>query len=302
MEALYSTLIAEGTGRGMCLSGSYKTASLYQESTRARDWRCSMLAKALIARGHEVVWWASTFDHAQKRHRFSQAHTVELQPGLRIRLLHGPGYRTNKSPQRWLHHRVLAREFVKEASAAVQPKLIFASLPTIEFTEQAANLGEKSGIPVLVDVRDLWPDHYLTLVPPALRSLARKMLFAEFRRVRCRVGRATGITAITESFLKWGLNYANRGRQETDGVFAMGYPAPQFSDAEIETCQRDLLAEYGLLSDRLTIAFSGSLNSIFNFDTVIQAARILDHSAEKVQFVIAGNGPICLRFVRKRQA
>lgn len=35
-----------------------------------RDLQCGMLAKALVANGHEVVWWSSTFDHMRKMHRF----------------------------------------------------------------------------------------------------------------------------------------------------------------------------------------------------------------------------------------
>ncbi len=259
--------------------------------TGARDWRCSMLSKALAAQGHEVVWWASTFDHAHKIHRFSQAHTFELQPGLRIRLLHGPGYRTNKSPQRWLHHRLLAHEFSKEARTAVRPDLIFASLPTIEFAEEAGRLGLEWGIPVLVDVRDLWPDHYLTLAPPVFQSLARRLLFAEFRRVRRALGQATGITAISESFLQWGLTYAARNRRETDGVFAMGYPPSRFPEAAVLERQAELIAKFNLRTDCLTIIFSGALNSIFDFDTVFRAARLLEDSGALVQFVIAGDGP-----------
>ena len=33
--------------------------------------RTGLLAEALHSRGHEVLWWSSTFDHARKRFRES---------------------------------------------------------------------------------------------------------------------------------------------------------------------------------------------------------------------------------------
>ncbi len=58
----------------------------------AREWRAGILADALVSAGHGVTWWASTFDHAAKRHRCEAARTFSARPGLDIRLLHGPGY------------------------------------------------------------------------------------------------------------------------------------------------------------------------------------------------------------------
>src|SRR5439155_20885162 len=89
--------------------------------TGNRDWRCGILAKTLVARVHQVLWWASTFDHVKKRHRFDQPFTAEVMPGLKIRVLHGPGYRENRSPRRLLHHRALAQSFAREAEDATRP-------------------------------------------------------------------------------------------------------------------------------------------------------------------------------------
>jgi glycosyltransferase involved in cell wall biosynthesis len=255
-----------------------------------RDWRCGILAKALVAKEHEVLWWASTFDHTAKRHRFSESRTVEIMPRLVIRPLHGPGYQENRSAKRFLHNRALARSFAGEAAEAERPDVILASLPTPELAEQAVKYGQRTGTPVLVDVRDLWPDHYLTLAPKPLRGLLRLGLANEFRRTRWLLKHATGITSISKTFLDWALRLAGTRQRESDGVFLMSYPAPSLPEAEIAVRKQALAAKYGLTEDSLTITFVGSVNSIFDFQTVIDAARVFEPAEKKVRFVFVGNG------------
>ncbi|GAI08595.1 unnamed protein product, partial [marine sediment metagenome] len=39
---------------------------LPSDNNNDRLYRTGILAKLLIQRGHEVVWWTSTFDHVRK--------------------------------------------------------------------------------------------------------------------------------------------------------------------------------------------------------------------------------------------
>jgi len=256
----------------------------------ARPWRAAMLAKALTEQGHKVLWWASTFDHAFKRFRFGEASLVELQPSLQVYLLHGPGYQHNKSLRRLWHNRVLSRSFAREARRFSPPDVVLASLPTLELAEQAVIYGKQLRVPVVVDVRDLWPDHYLTLVPVWLRSIMRRLLFAEFQRVRRILKDTFGIISISHRFLRWGLNYAGRSVRKSDGVFPMGYPSFPFSETEILVHQEKICRQYKLSSSEFIVGFSGSINSIFDFDTVIKAAKIIERSDTNVKFALMGDG------------
>lgn len=258
-----------------------------------RDWRCGMLSKALVARGHEVLWWAATFDHATKRHRFDGPRLIEIQPGLYIRLLHGPGYTRNSSPKRIRHHRMIARSFAREAASSSKPDVVFCCLPTLELAEQAVLYGQRTGLPVFIDIRDLWPDHYLTFFPEGLRGLASLLLFSEFRRLQRLLQGATGITAISNTFLNWALQRAGRQRQKTDGVFPMGYPAlPSSLTPQVMAKQKELVARYGFKPDELIVTFAGTLVfSSFDLQTVIETARLLEQSkSDNIRFVIVGDG------------
>jgi glycosyltransferase involved in cell wall biosynthesis len=258
----------------------------------AREWRSGMLCKALAAAGHNVVWWASTFEHSTKTFRYSEAQVVELGERIRVRLLHGPGYAHNKSPKRFIHHRLLAMAFAKEAMTCLAPELIFCSLPTLELAEKAVTFGNSMNVPVIVDVRDAWPDHYLTLVPSALRGLARFLLYTEIRRAHRIFKGAAGIVAISERYLSFALCYARRKKHDGDGIFHIAYPSIT-SEAErlVTMKEKEFLSHWPIKKNQLMFTFVGSFTASFALTTVVQAARQLANAGrDDVRFVIVGDG------------
>jgi hypothetical protein len=147
-----------------------------------RPLRCGMLCERLVAAGHQVLWWASTFDHARKRHRFDQPVTLSAKPGLTLRLLHGAAYRRNLSLRRLLHNRQIAAEFARDnLHCQPRPDLIFCCMPTPELAEKSVEFGCTHHIPVVIDIRDLWPDSYLSFAPWPFKTMGRLALRSEFR-------------------------------------------------------------------------------------------------------------------------
>ncbi len=126
--------------------------------------RTGILSGLLAAGGHEVLWWTSAFDHVRKRHRCAgDAETAAF--GYRIRMLHGGGYRKNVSVARFLDHRDVARKFRGFAGSEPRPDVILCSLPTVELCVEAVRYGGRERVPVVLDVRDLWPDLIAELAP-----------------------------------------------------------------------------------------------------------------------------------------
>src|SRR2546425_9945755 len=86
--------------------------------------RTGILASRLTARGHEVVWWTSAFDHNRKAHRVHADTTVQLEPKLTVKLLSSPiGYRRNISLARLANHYHLARKFRRQAARETAPDI-----------------------------------------------------------------------------------------------------------------------------------------------------------------------------------
>ncbi|HLW71923.1 MAG TPA: glycosyltransferase family 4 protein [Candidatus Binataceae bacterium] len=257
-----------------------------------RAWRCGMLSAALLARGHEVRWWTSTFHHARKVHRLDAPQTIERQPGLTLRLLHGPGYRRNLSLARIRHHQVVAEAFAREAAVLSKPDLIFCCMPTPELAEKAVELGRRDGVPVVIDVRDLWPDSYLGIVPRPLRWIAKLALRSRFRRMSRICREARGLTAVSDYYLAWALAYAGRSRSVNDRTFPLAFPAPaRPSPAASPEESARTLARFNLPAGAIVATFAGIFGSTYDLETVIEAARKLASSGiDAAHLVLAGDG------------
>lgn len=256
-----------------------------------RPLRCNMLGDALLARGHQVRWWTSTFNHFNKAYRFPHYQTVELKPGLTATLLHAtPPYHRHTSINRLLNQRSAARGFRIMSPSCEPPNLIFACLPTPEMCEEAIIFGKRLDIPVIIDVRDKWPDLYTQILPKPLRPLARIALTTEYRRIRRIFRDATAITAVSRSYLDWALAYAGRAAHPADAVFPLGFPFSPVAETNRELLDT-FMCRYGLRPQAKLFSFSGTFGMTYDLDTIIEAARGLYRDGRQdIQFVLAGDG------------
>lgn len=250
--------------------------------------RVGVLAQHLVQRGHDITWWTSTFDHSHKRQRFSRNETVELGPTYRLKLLHGTGYRTNVSLRRMMDHWKVARQFRRLSLDQPRPDLVFAATPTVELAAAAAEFARQARVPVIVDVRDLWPDVIKDALPRFLRPLGEVALRGLERQSRAALAGATGITAVSPSYLRWGLRAAGRSQTERDRVIPLGYPEPAASEA-LEA--RSVLQAMGADPHKKILWFVGTFGHYYDLTTVIQAASLLRQQGHRdLQFVLSGAG------------
>jgi glycosyltransferase involved in cell wall biosynthesis len=262
--------------------------------------RTGLLAESLVGNGHEVVWWTSSFDHVRKRHRASSDREFIVDSGFRIRLLHGAAYCKNISFQRFMNHRGVARKFREQAAVQPQPDVILCSLPTVELCVEATAYGRKRGVPVVLDVRDQWPDMFLNLIPSCTRRIARVAGWPLFRAVKEACSQASAITGITQPFVDWAVKYAQRAGTARDRSFPMGYR----EQSPTRDAIRDATAfwrDLGVSAERedFIVCFFGSVGRHFEFDVVFEAAESIATSGRRVQFVMCGSGP-ALESYRRR--
>jgi glycosyltransferase involved in cell wall biosynthesis len=255
-----------------------------------RPLRTGLLASTLVAQGHEVVWWASTFDHNHKQRRFARNTTIQISDQLTLELLDGREYRRNISLARLGNHRDVAGNFLIEAAQRPRPDIIVCSLPTIELTLAAKEFARGRAIPVVYDLRDLHPDVYLQIVPRPLRPLVRFSLWPVYRQLRRALSSATGLIGITPSFLRWGLERAGRDQSVNDAVFGFGYPDLTTSPREEESAAKRLLA-MGVDPNKRIIWFVGTYNRWIDLGPAIDVARMLhEEGDQRFQFVFSGRG------------
>lgn len=259
-----------------------------------RPWRSGQLVEALARHGHDVLWWASNFEHKSKTHLFPGGRDVHLGERVTVRLLHSPGYRRNISVARAWDHHVLAREFRSLADRYPVPDVIHCGYPTIELAAEAVRYGQRHDVPVILDTRDQWPDLFVDSVPPLLRPVARIVLRNAAKKARYAFRNATAISGHAPGFVQFGLGYARRTAGPLDVHFPFSYPTavpPAEARAEATSAWEALGLD---MSDRSPVfCYLGGFGDsrVLDLSTVIGAAREFAARGEAGQFVLCGDGP-----------
>jgi glycosyltransferase involved in cell wall biosynthesis len=258
-----------------------------------RKLRMGLIADRLAERGHDVVWWTSSFDHNYKRQRYESDTTVRVSDRIELRFLRARAYSSNISIGRLVNHHQLGRAFERVAEATTseeRPDVIFATMPIVELAAAAARYGASHDIPVIIDVRDLHPDIYLNLVPRSIHPVARIAMSRMYRDLKTSLRLATGVIAIAPSFLRWGLAHGRRQKSDRDAVFPLAYPEIHASASELELA-KDELRSMGVREDKKILWYVGTFNRWIDLETPIHAARALAKAGEdEFQLVISGSG------------
>jgi glycosyltransferase involved in cell wall biosynthesis len=256
-----------------------------------RQHRTGILARHLSDAGHSVVWWNSTFDHARKRHEVDGDRRIEVSPRLTYRLLRGIAYSRNVSLSRIVDHWLIGRKFRRYVDTEARPDVIVCSFPTIELCDEATKYGKRIGVPVLLDIRDLWPDVMLDVIPPAIVPLGKAALAPYFGMARRACSQATGLLGITREFVDWGVRLAGRKQGPMDRYFPLANDVERPSEAEVELA-RNRWGALGLRDSDFISCFVGIMGTrrLLDLDTVIAAAKELQHVAPTCKFVLCGTG------------
>ncbi len=257
------------------------------DDSTARPWRTGMLAARLAQAGHDVTWWASHFSHTSKSFR-SQRPELELPYDLK--LIPALGYRRHVSLARLRDHKYVADQWSALAEAETKPDVIVASYPTIETCAAAADYGKRHGVPVLMDIRDQYPDLYWLNAPAPMRSLVRMVSAGARQLAKRALGGATGITANGPDVVDWGLAYAGRARGEFDASLFMSYEPPTVSPDDA-TRAAEYWRELGIDDghNHFLITYTGMIGQTVELEPIFRAAAALAGDPQ-VRFVMCGGG------------
>ena len=261
------------------------------EGSRDRLHRTGSFGRYLASRGHNVLWWTSTFDHFRRKHLAPDDAVISEPCGLRIQLLRGCGYRRNLSVSRFLDHAQVARRFTALSGQEAKPDIIVSALPTVEMCLAASAYAARVGVPTVIDLRDMWPDIMADAAPAPLRPLARILLTPLFGQARRVCTSATSLIGITDAFVDWGLRRGGRVRSELDKAFPFTYD-PVLTDADDVLSAETFWDAHGVHvnESELIVCYIGSIGRQLDLSHVITAARQLSADQKPVRFVLCGDG------------
>ncbi|MDP4224977.1 MAG: glycosyltransferase family 4 protein [Bacteroidota bacterium] len=260
-----------------------ETLPVVKDAKKMRTWR---LSEALADRGHSVTWWSSNFFHAKKEKICEGNKTLKLRDNLTVRFLDCGTYKKNVSFQRIKHHFILGKKFAALAKEEEKPDIIISSLPTLDFPREAIKYGKAHNIPVIIDVRDMWPDIFISYVPLFLRPFIRLPIFLYNKKIKYCLKKAQGIVSMSEDLLGWALKKANL-KKDNNKVFYLGYD-------ESSAHEKELIQELAeVKKDNFVFSYLGSFVKSYEVDLIIEAAKILEKDTNfKGYFVLAGEGDL----------
>lgn len=256
--------------------------------------RSGIIAHLAASMGHDVTWWTSSLEHMNKRLRFDKTTTVPLASNLNIVCLHGGMYKKNISPARLLNHYRIGQAFKERAVEAARPDVILCSMPLIELAQQAIALGKKWNVPVILDVRDYWPDIWADALPFGFRSIGRVALspWENVRNIALRA--ADSVIGITDEAVDWACKKSGRVKKQNDRGVPMAYRLNALSDAD--RVQADQFwQDQGLKTNDTILCFLGTLTGRFKdqFIDVVSAMRDLPTAKRQgLKIVMAGTGEL----------
>ncbi len=251
--------------------------------------RAGILAQTLAGRGHDVTWWTSAFNHQLKAHASDRDTSLQVDEGFTLRLIWSPGYARHISLRRYRDHRILARRLKAAMEQEEVPDLILCGLPIPELASVCANYGLSHAVPVVVDIRDWWPDIFYLSLPAPLSSIGRLLTLPMALSTRRACRGAAALTAVTPEFLRWGLAKAGRAASEKDAVFHLGYPSEPLEQALMEEA-REFWSGLGVTPDAYIFLYLGMFNQTFDLDTIIDAASLLQQNFSPARLLLCGDG------------
>ena len=253
--------------------------------------RMGSLAKYLSEKGHSVVWWSSSFIHGSKKYYVDHYSKYKLNANETLVLLHSDiCYKKNISLSRIIYHRRLANEFTIHSTEFETPDIILCAWPTPQFAEAAVNYGEEYGVPVVLDIRDFWPDIYIRAFPRFFRPLAQIALGPMKHSSSNTIKRATGIVGKEQAALEWGCRYAGRPPGKNDEYIFIGNEQVNISD---EVLEKELAwwKTKGVDDSTWNICFFSTLSlKSIDLETAIKAVLSLADVCPDIRLIIGGKG------------
>ena len=270
---------------------------LHLDNSNPKPMRAMNLANTLNQKGHTVTIWSSAFYHQEKKHRVREYKKIKYNDLLEIRLIPSPGYSKNIGIQRLYDHAILGinlRYVLKKEKS--KPDVAFIGYPPIEFAYVAQKWLENKNVPTMLDIKDLWPEIFISAFPKRVKDFAKILLFPYFYLARKVINNATVVSSMTDAFLNYTINSFGRKVSKDDLAFPFSTPKIKVSNDDLNSTKKWWLSN-GLDKNTLfRISYVGNISSNSDITLIKEAALYFE---KKIEFVICGDGPLFEDYKKK---
>jgi len=256
-----------------------------------RDYSFTMMADALTAAGHDVVWWTSNFSHHFKKYRSSGWQDVDVNDRFVLRLVPTTAYKNNVGLGRVLRDLVFGIRAYQKGKSLPAPDCIIYSESPLTFGYAGYMLSRHHKCPVIYHQMDLWPELIERAFPAFLQPVLKVLFAPVYLNRKMIYGRLDAVLALAKPYLEVPLNEAPVLRSRPNQII--------YNGIDVEKFRRSMTAlalPEGLLPDKVPgevrAVFAGSLGPSYDILTLLKVAERLEGSDSKLRIVIAGDGPL----------
>lgn len=229
-----------------------------------------------LSQSHDVLLITSRFRHYDKSFRRHEDAAATSNGRLRVKLLDEPGYRKNVSLARVASHRVFVRNLARwlHSPQAAEQDIVYSAYPLMATNLLLGKHKARLGYKLIVDVQDVWPESFSSVVPFLKKIPHRLLPFARRadRAYRC----ADALVAVSQTYLDRAKEANPNVPGETVYIgtdFAAIAPPPRFR------------------SKTVRLFYLGTLSYSYDVETVCKGVRKLLDDGENVELHVMGGGP-----------
>jgi glycosyltransferase involved in cell wall biosynthesis len=254
-----------------------------------REYRFFLLAKALAAEGHQVVWFTSTFSHHFKKQRFNESKIININNNFKIHLVKSRGYKNNFSFGRILKDLTYGLRLMTTLKKEyARPDLFFIADSPILFYYPSYWYCKNYKIPYVVDQMDLWPELIVNSFPNFVRPFVN-LICTPIYIIRKRVfAHCTGFISLAKKYLDVPKGISKNISEIPNAVIYNGINVDEFR-SNMTNINKSTDLKVGCKDkDEIWFIFAGTLGPSYDLKTILQGFANLNN--KNCKLIIAGDG------------
>lgn len=207
---------------------------------------------------------------------------------FRITLLHESGYPKNVCLKRFFSHHMFGKNVAAYLSKRKKPDVIYAAVPSLTASFEAARYCARTRTRFVIDVQDLWPEAFQMVFNVPVISF---VVFAPFRYMANKVyAAADGICAVSRTYLIRALSVNHKCEQGT--VAFLGTNLQAFDE------KKELAPTLNKPDGEVWMAYIGTLGHSYDLTCIMDAMVLLRNQghANNLRFIVMGDGPLRSKF------
>ena len=168
--------------------------------------------------------------------------------------------------------------------------------PPIETSFIMIKWAKKLGIPVMLDVKDNWPENFIEPFPNKLKIIVKLFIYPYFNLAKFIFRNSDSITSITDSFINWIKIFSKKNNLLLKNSENKFYVSPLVREKiKLSKIKSRIAYDFWLkrninILERKHFSFVGSLSNSFDFNFIFEIANYILVKYPDYKFIICGTG------------